>query len=104
MLPPDPDDVAQEVELQRLLGRSVTPRFVAMRMRRDEARRARAERERAGCDRDTATDPPDPVRYPLLAERLAGGTVADMCGRLGIGRQALSRRVREELDAYLGGR
>jgi len=67
VLQPEADDVAQEVALQRLMGRHVTSRIVRRRMSRAEARRAEVEREYVA---PTSLPPIDPARFPLLHDKL----------------------------------
>lgn len=98
MLPPDPDDVAQEVALQRLLGRHVTPRIVERRMRRREAARAAAEALHV-CDTGVAAV--DPARFPLIADRVAGASVEQLLTTHGIrSRTTLARRLRAEYETW----
>lgn len=98
---PDPDDVRQEVELQRLLGRRVSARHVRLRLMREEADREAAEREYASAARSSPLRI-DPVRFPILYDKLVRRLTprelleAHNCRS----RQTLSRKVRLEINLY----
>lgn len=101
--PPDRDDVRQEVELQRLLGRRVSARHVRSRMMREEALRGEAEREYATNAHRHPPPPIDPVKYPILYDkivrRLTPRELLEVHNCRS--RQTLSRKVREEADRYM---
>lgn len=100
---PDPEDVAQEVALQRLLGRVVNPRIVRLRLRREDARRVAAERGYAE-GRVTPAGDFDATRFPLLhAKHVLGLDGRELLRYADCkSRSTLAARLRAEADEYLG--
>lgn len=98
---PEAEDVAQEVALQRLLGRTVNPRIVRARMYRAEVRRKAAELSHArvapGLDVDA-------VQFPLLhAKFVLGLDGEELLSYTGVrSRSTLAARLRSEASEYLG--
>lgn len=87
---PGPDDTTQEVTLQTLLGRHLTPRH---QRRREEAlarKRRRAERAAARPEAVHDTDVEAlACAYPLLYDRYVGRySVTELMHRWGIGSRA----------------
>lgn len=98
-LNPDPDDVAQEVALQRLLGRRTSARHVRLRMLRTDRQRQEAER---GHVRPEPTPTIDPVRFPILHDKLVRKlSTGELLQTHGCrSKQTLSRKVRAEVERY----